>query len=102
MLPLNAHETAADNYYIDQYSGQIAGSLKFSDKNLGQRVRATFKPVHVGSIYGLPSKIIAFLVCVCGVTFPVTGVIMWLQRLKKNKKKQSAEKGRYIIVNGAN
>lgn len=87
VLPLNAHESSADNYYIDQYSGQVIGSLKFQDKNLGQRVRSTFKPVHTGSIYGFPSKIIAFLVCLFGVSFPITGTIMWLNRLKKNKRR---------------
>ncbi|HEX8278309.1 MAG TPA: PepSY-associated TM helix domain-containing protein, partial [Segetibacter sp.] len=85
VLSTGAHETAADNYYIDQYSGQVIGNLKFRDRNLGQRVRSTFKPVHVGSIYGLPSKIIAFLVCIFGVTFPITGTIMWINRLRKKK-----------------
>lgn len=83
VLPLGAHESASDNYYVDQYSGQLIGNLKFKDKNLGQRVRASFKPIHVGSIYGWPSKIIAFLVCVLGVTFPITGTIMWINRLRK-------------------
>ncbi|HSU50586.1 MAG TPA: PepSY-associated TM helix domain-containing protein [Segetibacter sp.] len=89
VLPSGAHETAADNYYIDQYSGQLISTLKFRDKNTGQRIRSTFKPVHVGSIYGLPSKIVAFLVCVLGVTFPVTGTIMWINRLRKKKVKQA-------------
>jgi uncharacterized iron-regulated membrane protein len=92
VLPLGAHESASDNYYVDQYSGQVIGNLKFQDKNLGQRVRSTFKPVHVGSIYGLPSKIIAFIVCVLGVTFPITGTIMWLNRLKKKKNKTVGSK----------
>jgi uncharacterized iron-regulated membrane protein len=86
VLPLTAPESAADNYYIDQYSGEIIGSLTFADKNLGQRVRSTFKPVHTGSIYGWPSKIIAFLACFLGVTFPITGTIMWINRLRKKKK----------------
>ena len=81
-------ESATDNYYLDQYSGKVIGSLKFSDKNLGQRVRSTFKPVHTGSIFGLPSKVIAFITCLLGVTFPVTGVILWLNRLKKNRSKK--------------
>jgi uncharacterized iron-regulated membrane protein len=81
-------EAATDNYYFDQYSGQLIGALKFNDKNLGQRVRSTFKPVHTGSIFGLPSKIIALITCVMGVTFPVTGVILWLNRLKKNRHKK--------------
>lgn len=97
-LAIGAHESAADNYYIDQYSGNLIGSLKYKDKNLGQRVRATFKPVHVGSIYGWPSKIIAFLVCVLGVTFPVTGVIMWLNRLKKNRRRKALAQSGVVVM----
>lgn len=89
VLPIGRHEGALDNYYLDQYTGKVIGSQKFSERNLGQRVRSTFKPVHVGSIYGLPSKIIAFIVCLLGVTFPITGVIMWLKRLQKQKRKAS-------------
>jgi uncharacterized iron-regulated membrane protein len=85
-LPISAMETASDSYYIDQYSGKLIGSLQFEDKNLGQRVRSTFKPVHVGSIYGLPSKILAFFVCLFGASFPITGTIMWINRLRKRKK----------------
>jgi uncharacterized iron-regulated membrane protein len=49
-------------------------------------VRSTFKPVHTGSIWGLPSKIVAFVVCLFGVSFPITGTIMWWNRVKKKKK----------------
>lgn len=91
VLPARAHESATDNYYIDQYSGQVTGSLKFADKNLGQRVRGSFKPIHTGSIYGLPSKIIGFITCLLGATFPITGVILWINRLRKEKKKKQQE-----------
>ncbi|MGY2132195.1 PepSY-associated TM helix domain-containing protein [Hymenobacter sp. HD11105] len=89
MLPTNApHESANDELYLDQYTGQVLGKLAFEDRNLGQRVRRSFKPVHTGSIFGMPSKVIALIVCVLGVTFPITGVILWLNRLKKEKKKK--------------
>ncbi len=77
------HESATDAVYIDQYSGKVLGTLKFEERSLGARVRSTFKPVHTGSIWGTPSKIIAFIVCLFGVSFPITGVIMWLNRIKK-------------------
>jgi uncharacterized iron-regulated membrane protein len=82
-----AHERASNQLFIDQYSGQLISQLLYQDRNLGQRVRATFYPVHVGSIGGLPGRIIAFLVCIAGTTFPITGVILWLNRLQKNKRK---------------
>ncbi|MCC3159823.1 PepSY domain-containing protein [Hymenobacter sp. 15J16-1T3B] len=83
-----AYEGATDELYLDQYSGRPLGQLAFKDRNLGQRVRRTFKPVHTGAIFGTPSKVVALVVCLLGVTFPITGVIMWLNRLKKEKKKQ--------------
>lgn len=95
VLPPAANESAADSYFIDQYSGKVIGSQKFGDRNLGLRVRSFFKPVHIGSIFGWPSKIIAFLACVMGVTFPVTGTIMWINRLRKKKQRNlgTGEKG---------
>lgn len=86
VLPQNTAEMKTDTYYIDQYSGSVLGTLKFGDKNEGQQLRAYVKPVHTSSIYGTPSKIIGFIVCLLGVTFPITGVIMWLNRLKTERK----------------
>jgi uncharacterized iron-regulated membrane protein len=83
-----AHEKASDQYFVDQYSGKIAGTYLYSDRNFGQRVRSTFYPVHVGSIAGLPGRIIALLACVAGFTFPITGTILWVNRLRKKEKKK--------------
>jgi uncharacterized iron-regulated membrane protein len=86
-LPQNAvHESATNTVYIDQFSGAVAGKMDYAQRSLGARVRSTFKPVHTGSIWGLPSKIIAFIVCLFGVTFPITGSIMWYNRTRKKKK----------------
>jgi uncharacterized iron-regulated membrane protein len=77
------HENATDNHYYDQYTGEYLKTVAFSDRPLGQQVRASFKPVHIASLWGLPTKILGFIVCVFGTTFPITGVIMWLSRIKK-------------------
>jgi uncharacterized iron-regulated membrane protein len=82
------HEKASDQYFLDQYSGTLTGTALYKDRNLGQRVRGIFYPIHVGSIGGVPGRIIAFLSCVAGVTFPVTGVIIWINRLRKKDKKK--------------
>ncbi|MBC7919702.1 MAG: PepSY domain-containing protein [Ferruginibacter sp.] len=70
-----AHERATHQLFLDQYSGQPVGQLRYGERNLGARVRALFYPVHVGSIAGLPGRIVAFGVCLAGMTFPVTGMI---------------------------
>jgi uncharacterized iron-regulated membrane protein len=88
--PGAAHESATDAVYIDQYSGKVLGQLPFSQRSLGARVRSSFKPIHTGSIWGMPSKIIAFIVCLLGVTFPVTGTILWWNRTRKKKNGKAA------------
>jgi uncharacterized iron-regulated membrane protein len=82
------HESATDALYLDQYSGAVLGRMPFGERSLGARVRSSFKPIHTGSIGGTPTKILAFIVCLLGVTFPITGFIMWRNRVsKKNKVK---------------
>jgi uncharacterized iron-regulated membrane protein len=92
-----AHEKATDQYFFDQYTGASIGTALYKDRNLGQRVRSTFYPVHVGSIGGIAGRIIAFLACLAGVFFPVTGVILWINRLnKKKRKKKKKERSLHI------
>lgn len=87
LLPASAlHEGATTSYYLDQYNGQVLQSQTFSEKNLGQKVRSTIKPLHTGAIFGLPSKIFALLLALLGATFPTTGTILWINRTMKKKK----------------
>jgi uncharacterized iron-regulated membrane protein len=90
VMPIDpVHEKASDQYFFDQYTGKLLGTALYKDRNLGQRVRGIFYPIHVGSIGGTAGRIIAFLACVAGVTFPITGTILWINRLSKEKKKKN-------------
>lgn len=88
VLTEGATENKSDTYYIDQYTGAVIGQLKFTGKNLGQRIRSYAKTVHTGAIFGIPSKTLAFILCLLTFSFPITGVIMWLNRIKKSKNKK--------------
>ncbi|GAB3180541.1 PepSY-associated TM helix domain-containing protein [Telluribacter humicola] len=93
VMPKEAiHDRASDQIFLDQYSGAVIGTNKFAEKNLGQRIRGTFYPVHVGSIGGLPTRIIALIACIAGFTFPITGVILWINRINKPRKKKKSKK----------
>ena len=91
------HESATDAVYVDQFSGNVLGTLPFSERSLGAKVRSSFKPVHTGSIWGTPSKIIAFITCLLGVTFPITGTIMWINRIRKKKKVAKVQKEKVAV-----
>jgi uncharacterized iron-regulated membrane protein len=85
LLPKNAYEMQNTTYWVDAYEAKIIDSLSFAQKNVGQRVRATFKPIHTASIFGFPSKFIGLLACLLGVVFPTTGFIMWCNRVNGKK-----------------
>jgi uncharacterized iron-regulated membrane protein len=88
LLPQNAiHENATHQLYFDQYTGAKIGQLTFQERNLGQRIRSTFYTIHVGSIGGVPGGIIAFISCIAGFTFPITGTILWISRIRRNKNR---------------
>ncbi len=89
VLPEGRMENASDTYYLDQYTGKELGTWTYAQRNLGQKVRSYVKPVHTGSVFGMPSKVISFIVCLLGTSFPVTGVILWLNRLKKEKARNA-------------
>lgn len=87
ILDEGAGENKADTYYLDQYTGSVRGKLLYTDKNLGQRIRSYVKYVHTGAVLGIPGKIFAFVLCLLTFSFPITGVILWLNRIKKKKSK---------------
>jgi len=95
VLKKGSVELATDTYYIDQYSGKITGVVLYADKSLGQRIRGVIKPIHTGSIYGWPTQVLAFLITVVSLIFPVTGVMMWLNR---TRKKEKPVRGRMRVV----
>jgi len=96
VLKKGSAELATDTYYIDQYSGKLAGVILYADKSLGQRIRGVIKPIHTGSIYGWPTQVLAFLITLISLIFPVTGVMMWLNRIRK--KKEKPVRGRMRVV----
>lgn len=66
--------------FIDQYSGQVLDSYGWDDLSTLHKIRFSIYPIHVGSIYGLATKILALLTCLALVLLAITGVWMWWRR----------------------
>jgi uncharacterized iron-regulated membrane protein len=81
-------ENATDEVYLDQYSGQVLRRQAYEQRPLGQLLRGSFKPIHTGAVFGWPTKALALVVSLLGAAFPITGTIMWLNRLKKERKRR--------------
>ena len=71
--------------YFDKYTTEIIEIRPYDSFSNGDKLRRLVYPIHTGSIYGYPTKIAAFLVCLFALTLPITGLLIWLG--KKSKKK---------------
>jgi uncharacterized iron-regulated membrane protein len=80
-LPPNAPWRQAQDYaYLDQYTGHTLRIDRFSNRPLGEFARRITNPVHIGSLYGLPSEIAVFIACLIGTIAPFTGALIWINR----------------------
>ena len=71
---------------FDENSGELLHTHDMKDKNFGEKAVGANYDIHVGSILGLPTKIIAFIVSLICASLPVTGFLVWWGRRKKTKK----------------
>ncbi len=76
---------ASDVLMIDQYTGGVTSKEVFSEKPFNERVARSIKALHVGDVFGTFSKIIYFISCLIATSLPVTGTIIWINKLKKKR-----------------
>lgn len=88
-VPLGApHERASDTVHLDPATGQVLALEPYADQSLGRRTRSAFYAWHVGSMFGLPSRVLFFVACVLGATFPITGAFAWWNKRSKRWRRQ--------------
>lgn len=74
--------------FFDKYTAKNIQVRPYESFTQGDKIRRIIFPIHTGSIYGYPTKIIAFLVSLFAATSPITGLLIWLGRKNKNKNKK--------------
>ena len=79
----------SDQLFIDQYGGEIIHKNIFSEKPLNKQIAALIKPIHMGYVFGTFSKILYFIACLIATSLPITGTIIWINKLKKKKKRRT-------------
>ena len=82
----NFSPVTSDRLILDR-DGKVLHKEIFDEKPLNVQLASVIKPLHTGEIYGSFSKIIYFITCLIATSLPVTGTIIWLNKLKKKKKK---------------
>lgn len=78
--------SAGDKLTLDQYSGEVLERDVFREKPFNQRASASIKALHIGDIYGPFTKLLYFISCLIATSLPVTGVMIWINKMKKKKK----------------
>lgn len=82
---------AGDKLTLDQYSGEVLETDVFRDKPLRTRIGGSLKALHLGNIYGQFSKLLYFIGCLVATSLPVTGVLIWVNKMKKKPKRKKKE-----------
>jgi uncharacterized iron-regulated membrane protein len=77
---------AGDRITMDPKSGKVLKQDIFKDKPFNERVAGSIKAIHVGNVYGTFTKILYFLACLIATTLPITGTMIWLNKMKKKTK----------------
>lgn len=76
---------AADRITLQISDAGLKSLDLFADKPFNERVSASIKTLHMGDVYGGFSKIIYFLSCLIATSLPITGTLIWINKMKKKK-----------------
>ena len=75
-----------DRLYLS-HSGERLLLERFADKSFGARTAELIKPLHTGEIFGTFSKLLYFLACLIATSLPVTGTLIWWNKLRKKRRR---------------
>ncbi|MEM9722773.1 MAG: PepSY-associated TM helix domain-containing protein [Bacteroidota bacterium] len=75
-----------DRYAYHPDTGEPFWDHVHEEKLLGEKWRNSNYAMHVGEIYGWPTKVIAFLSALFFASLPITGFLIWWGKKKKKKR----------------
>lgn len=70
-------------YYFDRNSGDLLLKYGHNELNGGAKLRSMNYDLHVGSIGGMSTKILAFMASLICASLPVTGFLIWFYKRRK-------------------
>ena len=79
------NDVAYNLLLVDGGSGAVLKSARYADQALGQRIITAKLAVHGGSFFGLPGSIVFMLASAALPLFPITGLLLYLGRRRKQR-----------------
>ena len=91
VFPTQGRIANMSEFYHDQYSLKLLEkSAAYNELPAGEKFFKNTFDIHVATIWGLPSKILAALASLICASLPATGFIIWYNRKFGKKKKRPA------------
>ncbi len=80
-VPADPHRRFPGSYaFVDQRSGRVIDTQTIGSGGLGTAINAWVRPLHDGSVGGLPVRILAVLIGLAPTVLLVTGLLHWWRR----------------------
>ncbi|MDR1383527.1 MAG: PepSY domain-containing protein [Planctomycetaceae bacterium] len=70
-----------------KHYGKTVEVERFTDKPIGSQIALSVRSLHFGGITGTSSKIVFFIACLFATSFPATGVVLWIKKLRARYNK---------------
>lgn len=87
------HERARNRLYLQAATGEVTRHERYADKPLAGRLVNSIYPLHMGTYWGLPGRIVMALSSLAMALFAITGWMLYLGR-RRTKKAVRAERAR--------
>lgn len=82
-----AASSGTDKIELNRFTGDIVDLDLFSNKSFNEKIASSIKAIHLGDVFGLFSKILFFISSVIATALPITGVVMWIDRMGRRRKR---------------
>jgi len=79
------HERARNRMSLRSSDGALLKNESYGAQTLGQRALTTIRPLHTGSYFGLPGRVIMMLASLALPGFAITGWLLYLGRRRQQR-----------------
>ncbi|MGV3502333.1 MAG: PepSY-associated TM helix domain-containing protein [Adhaeribacter sp.] len=83
-----------NEYFYDQYTLELfrVQGDRYEEASFADQLTMLNYDIHVGAVWGLPGKVLAFFISLICASLPVTGFLVWWNKKKKTNKKTALPK----------
>lgn len=85
------HGNVSDFLYFQAGTADLVQVRLYDNESRANIFRKIMYPLHRGTLYGTPTKIIALIAALVAFSLPISGFMIWMGRKKKKKRKPGAD-----------